>query len=461
MAEQEKQPQTVQKAGILFLGRKRPGFDPEWGAEVRGRIKQLIQESELEWVAPSDNIADETELREAIASCRNQGAQVLVVTQPTVSDGRLAPVLGQVWGGPLVMWATPEKQEGSMISANSLVGTHAFSATLRHLGAQFELLYGHPDEERTRNDLWDAMRIAFAADRLQHSTVGLVGSHAPGFIDFHADPASISNELGVQIYYESVNEFLWRVEGAASDEVETDIAKMRQMELPTRGIDDADLPEALHHQARYHTAMQTMMAEKHLDGLAFRDWPDLPSIVGHWPYFALARMVSGHQALAMEGDVDGAICSIIAESLGIGPVYLSDWLEHDSDTITIWHTGAAPFQLCEPAGTEKGPHLSTQFNNRKPTVVEATLKAGLDVTLFRLWRCDGQYAMTAIEGSTVEPRRHLMATNGLFHTDEVDVREWFDEMVHAGMPHHVCIVPGHRKELLRRFARLMGLAWHG
>ena len=41
--------------------------------------------------------------------------------QPVISDGRLAPVLAQEWGHPLVLWATPEEQTGEMISGNSLV----------------------------------------------------------------------------------------------------------------------------------------------------------------------------------------------------------------------------------------------------------------------------------------------------------------------------------------------------
>ena len=56
---------------------------------------------------------------------------MLVCVQPTISDGRLAPVLAQQWGRGLVLWASPEEQTGEMISGNSLVGTHLMTATLR------------------------------------------------------------------------------------------------------------------------------------------------------------------------------------------------------------------------------------------------------------------------------------------------------------------------------------------
>jgi len=68
--------------------------------------------------------------------------------------------------------------------------------------------------------------------------------------------------------------------------------------------------------------------------------------------------------------------------------------------------------------------------------------------------------MTALEGHTVKPRRHLLATNGLVEIDGEHVTEWFDDMLHEGMPHHVCVVPGHRRELLRRFARSLRLGWY-
>jgi hypothetical protein len=68
--------------------------------------------------------------------------------------------------------------------------------------------------------------------------------------------------------------------------------------------------------------------------------------------------------------------------------------------MTIWHIGAAACQLNEPVGTEKGPHHTGQFNNPKPTVVEANIRGDLPVTLLRLWRADGTYHMTAVEGRT-------------------------------------------------------------
>ncbi len=446
---------------LMVMGRKRPGFDPDWGARMRQAIDGAMAALPWSVVTPSENIADEAELRRAVEAARSSRASVLVLVQPTISDGRLAPLLSRMWDRPLVLWATPEKPTGAMISANSLVGTHVMAATLRQLGHPLEVVYGDPGAVETAADLERAIRAAHAAGSLVNAKVGLSGYHAPGFVDFHADPVFLNDRLGAQLFHTGTPELINRVNGYTEKDIAGDLSAFEALDLP--GTDrfptgnDGHAARAM--QARYYRAFRDAFSEERFDAFAFRCWPDLPSETGHWPYLALARLMSEGFPIAMEGDVDGALCSLLAESAGIGPVYLSDWLEHDRETIAIWHTGAAPFQLCEPLGSERGPRLDVQFNSKLPTVVEATIRPGRALTAFRLWRFDDTYHMCAIEGESVEPRRHLMATNGLFRVHNVDVVEWFDEMVQQGMPHHLCIVPGHRVELLRRVARMTGFAW--
>lgn len=459
---------TEPVVGLLNMGRKRAGFDPEWGAAVKQRIKERLDRMPWRVVTPSDNIADSVELERSVETCRRDGVTVIVVVQPTISDGRLAPLLSRLWEKPLVLWATTEKPTGSMISANSLVGTHVMGATLRQLGHPLEILFGDPDDETAIRRLHQAIVAVAAAESITKKSFGLIGYHAPGFVDFHTDPVFINDALGSQLYHLNTPELIDRVRGYSADELTEEIEAFRKLAIPpsptfekdvaAAGI-DGGLDAVLEMQARYYRAFRDYFQEEQFDVLAFRCWPDLPSTLGHWPYFALARLVSEGFPIAMEGDIDGAICSRIAETAEIGPVYLSDWLEHDENSITIWHTGAAPFQLSEPLESTDGPRLGVQFNNKKPTVVEASIRAGMEVTAFRLWRFDGEYHMTALEGWTESPKRELMATNGRFVTDGVDVRDWFEEMVQIGMPHHLCIVPGHHADTLRRVARMSGMEW--
>ena len=211
------------KAGILFLGRKRPGFDMEWGALIEERAREQLLQSEFETFIPSVRIVDIPTLRSALEECNVADCHVLIVIQPTMSDGRLAPVLGQESSAPVIFWATPEKQEGSMISACSLVGAHAFSAALAQLGHSFELVYGMPGESKTVADLKAAVFSSFAASAVKGARVGLVGYHAPGFIDMHADPVLLRKSLDVELFHFGVQEFVVMMDAVPDAAVREDL----------------------------------------------------------------------------------------------------------------------------------------------------------------------------------------------------------------------------------------------
>ncbi len=444
------------RIGLLFMGRQRPGFDPAWGEEVKKKIKSYFVDRNVNVVIPSDHIDDEKTLRHAIQICRHASVEVLVVAQPTLSDGRLAPLIGQLWPFPLVLWATPERPVGEMVSSNSLVGTHIFAATLRQMNRRFELLIGWPPDDAFAGRFTAAINLVSAAATMKTSRVGLVGYHAPGFIDLHVDGADLSRLLGIELVHFSVNEFLQRAMAETKENIERDLAATASLGLPIRGV----AADKLEFQSKFYLAIKSLMETHVLSAIGVRCWPDLPDLTGQWPYLAIARLVSEGTAAVSEGDVDGAIGILIATRLGYGPVYVSDWLEHDSENVTIWHTGSPPLQMCDPVGQETGPTIALHFNNKMPTVVEATIRAGMECTVYRLWRCDGNYHMAAFEGVTAAPSRHLLGVNGVVRSTNVDLDDWFDAMVHYGMPHHVCVAPGHFQKLLRRFARLLDIEWH-
>jgi L-fucose isomerase-like protein len=169
----------------------------------------------------------------------------------------------------------------------------------------------------------------------------------------------------------------------------------------------------------------------------------------------MLRLADEGQVVALEGDVEGALCCLIGRLLGAGVGYLSDWLEHDERTITLWHPGHAPRSMCQPETLAVGRH----FNTNQPVVVNATLLDEQPVTLFRLWCCDGTYQMTACNARTIAPRRKLLGAHGLVAIENGDVPRWFDTLCHAGMPHHVVLLRGHHSDPLRRLARQLRTTW--
>ena len=164
----------IVKVGLIHLDRKRPWpscLNPEtgrqWSEDMKTRMLEMLDQVDQCQVVRTDlevTVSDDPSLRSALALCSQAGCDVLVCIQPTISDGRLAPVIAQQWGkgehmlfinhpqeetkvvfvkfaidiglfivflSGLVFWASPEEQTGEMISGNSLVGSHLMTATLR------------------------------------------------------------------------------------------------------------------------------------------------------------------------------------------------------------------------------------------------------------------------------------------------------------------------------------------
>src|SRR5262249_43329421 len=160
-----------------------------------------------------------------------------------------------------------------------------------------------------------------------------------------------------------LHEFIDSVRGTDESRVKAEVDKVRALKLPAdEGISEAEVAT----DARMYLAMDDLFGTQNLNALAVRCWPELPDVIGQWPYLAFARLASEHKPTALEGDADGALCSLLSELLGAGPSFITDWLAHDEHTITAWHPGMAPFQLCHGIGTRGGPRLSHHFNNRKP-----------------------------------------------------------------------------------------------
>lgn len=442
------------KLGVLLLGRKRPGFDPQWGKHIEGCVKTALARVPCEVLYADHPAVDDPSLCAAVAQLQRAGAEALTLLQPTMSDGRLAPRLGQLWPDPVLIWATPENPDSNKVSSCSLVGAHVFAANLRQLKRPFELVYGMPGAPETERELMLAVRAAHAYRGLRRGKIGLIGYHAPGFIDMHADPFALSAQFGLQLYHTGVQELLDRAQAIPETDARNDAAAVAALGMPMDKVDTADLFTA----SRFYLAMKQFAAEEGLDALALREWPELPNLSGQWPYLAISRLLNDGFPVACEGDVDGAVASLMGCLIGCGPGYLTDWLAHDAHSITLWHGGCAPFSMCDPIGSPGGPRIARHFNTDKPAVVNARLTPGAALTLCRLWRCDNTYHMLVQEAESIEPERMLEGTTGAVRVAGRDVREWFRDLCHAGMPHHLLALPGNQTEVLKRLARLLGIA---
>jgi L-fucose isomerase-like protein len=439
------------RVGILAIGRLRPGFDPQWGREIAAAAWQTCQQL-FDARRSKVDVVDDGSLRQALREFQAAECDALVVLQPTMGDGRLAPILIQLWDGPMVFWATPERPQADRVTACSLVGTHVFASICRQMNCPFELVYGHPEDEALQLGLRDAVLVTRAVTRIRRAKIGLIGYHAPGFINMHADPMAVHRQFGAELHHVGLHEFQQRFEAVEDHRVEQDVTEVLRFKLPRSSeIADSDLVP----NSRYYLALLDLLDQEQLDAVALRCWPELPTLLGHWPYLALMRCAEAGHSISLEGDVDGAILGLLGTWLELGPGYVSDWLAHDEQSITLWHPGHAPRALCR----SESIRLDRHFNNQKPLVVNATLRPDETLTIARLWRCDQRYLLTAFSGQTEVPDQTLLGACGKIRVQPPSVPERFERLCHAGMPHHVTLFQGDQVTMLQRLANRLDIEW--
>ncbi len=438
------------RAGFLVIGRKRPGFDAQWAQQMEQAAWQALSETGIEAVRPETRAVDDATLRAALGQLRRAECRVLIVLQPSMGDGRLAAVLAQQAGLPVVLWATVERPKVGKVSSCSLVGTHLFASLFAQWRRPFELVYGHPNEQATCSSLFRALQVATAADALRRSKVGQVGNPVPGFLNLAVDPADAFDQLGVVVGQFDLQQWFELVENQPPEKIAADVESAEAMGLP---MEEGLGSDELARNSRCYLATRQLLQEENLDAVALRCWPEVPRRLGCWPYLAMARLGSENRIVALEGDVDGAICCLVGRLLGAGPGWISDWVAHDECSITLWHPGQAPFQFCQRASLR----LARHFNNRLPLVVDGVLESDQPITLVRLWRREGRYRMMARNARTAPPGEPLAGTSGLAVFEQLDVPQWFDTLCHEGMPHHVVVFQGHHAATFHRVARWLNL----
>ena len=439
------------KVAVFFIGRKRPGFEPAWGAYIEKEIRSQLEQSPFEplFFGP---LTDEKEMAESIIGCYKADVETIIISQPTMGDGNLWSILFSDWYGGVIVWATPENPQNPKVSACGLVGAHNWVSGMAQAGMPPYLVYGMPGKAKTVRDLNNAIYGSSAAAKLRQTRVGLIGDHAPGFLNMAVDAAAMLQLLGARLRRFGLHEFFTLIRSYSDVVVTADRRKAEALGLPVRN-DVMISDDAWNLSSRFYLAIRELVEAENWDAVALRCWPEIPNEFGIWCYLAVARLASDGINICEEGDVDGALGCLLAKALGCETAaYNSDCLEYDDDSILLWHGGATPWEMCQPMGTPEGPTLNVHYNTGKPITIDAELLYGMDVTLFRFWRMGNRYSLAIGEGKVEKPPRFIEGCAGTVRISGGGVNRFFLDVCNLGMPHHVVVMKGHYGIQLRQFA---------
>ena len=206
----------TKQIGIVTIGRKRPGFDQQWNEVMRREAAAALAALAIPTAGGRRSRLTNRRCAPPSTACKPPGCTTLLVLQPSMGNGQLALTVAQRWRGPVVLWATPERPDGEKVSSCSLVAQHLWASLLRQLNRPFELVIRSADRRRRRSDHSCAPSPSPApTPKSARRALGLIGTHAPGFIAMEADPFALQQQLGVQLQRLSLPQFIERVRGVA------------------------------------------------------------------------------------------------------------------------------------------------------------------------------------------------------------------------------------------------------
>jgi hypothetical protein len=386
---------------------------------------------ELAFVA--EPVADAAQAEAAARAAQNAKLDLLLVQHVTFATGdAFMPLLELPI--PVGLWALPEVWESGPLPQNAICGLNLGVSLAQKPTKWF---YGVVEDAWFQARLQLTLQALRGARVLREGRVLWLGGHAPGFFAFGALP-----ETGLTVEKADLSE-LWAALAAVSEaEVEERASAFRELsEYPL---------EALRESFRLELALEKLA--RPYDGVALREWPEIPDQTGVMAYAAMARLADMGYTLAPEGDVMGLAGMLALKAISGRPAILLDISHFSSKGVMLWHGGEAP-QVWAGGPTRLVPH----FNRGLPAVRDMPLRAG------------------PISGLRLLPGRKAVVHGGLLNGDKgydgdsghltrptwagepLTPRQFLASWLNHRIPHHLAVGMGAHEEALLEMCVWLGL----
>ena len=440
---------------IAFLPLVRTTFDVPLAAEMTSLARQHLQAAGFELIEPEQPVTDLPTAQQAAQEIAASPVDLLVIFQATFADSTMILALAEASEAPLFLWAIPEPWTGERLRLNSLCGINLAAHALTLHQHKYQYAYCPPQDPTVIHKIRALAAAGSLRRRLRSARLGVVGNHPVGLDSCHLDEASLSGTFGVQITRIDLNEVFTRarnIPGTVIDHTRTrldsrldNLSSLEQ--LPLRGS-----------LSVYH-ALKEIAAEKNLDGLAVRCWPEFFTELGCAACGAMSMLSDGFGQEApvpcsCEADINGTLTQLMLQWLSDAPAFGTDMVgvDADKDRVALWHCGLAPLSM---ADVNQQPHGGIHSNRRLPLVMDFPLKAG-QVTLARLSQATGSLCLVLGRGEMLAEPKPFSGTAGTLKL-ECSADEFLNLLIKEGLEHHISLTYGDYFEALIAFAGLIDL----
>jgi L-fucose isomerase-like protein len=456
--------------GVLPLAR--PTFDVPYATEMAAACYTALEGTGHHIVGARDLLFDGAATEAALAALKGQNIDLLLILQVTFTDASMTVRIAKENLAPLAIWAVPEPRAGGRLRLNSFCGLNLAAHALGLNGIPLRWLYSAPDvpmihdaigglvigDERDpafptgpKPGLVEREQAKRILASLKGRSIGLVGEHPVGFDTCAYDPAKLAALAGVDVKRIGLPEVFERAKAAAAADVEATRTDVASQLTGLDGVDQDQLAKSL----RVFHALDGLRSAKGCSAMAVRCWPEMFTDYGCAACGPMGLMTEAKTPCACEADVYGALTGMLLQEVAGTPAWLVDIVDMDagSNTGVFWHCGSAPMSM---ADAEFQPRAQLHSNRKMPLLQEFTLKPGR-VSIARISQARGQTTMILAGGEMIRAPMSFTGTSGVIRFDR-GAEDVMEAMMEFGLEHHVALVYGEHRGVLRALGQEMGLS---
>ncbi|MGX8700359.1 L-fucose/L-arabinose isomerase family protein [Caproiciproducens sp.] len=427
------------KVGVVCL--TRTTYDYKTAQEIYNKtMEDLKKIPDVEWVFEEKAVIEIEDAESASQKMLKNNVDGLVIISGTFHLGHLALIFNKYIKKPILLWAFDElPYDGGKIRLNSVCGLNLNASNLYKAGNDHYTCTIGGSIDKT----WlAALRVKAV---VENARIGLVGYRAHGFFNVGTDDLDVYRKTGILIdHFEISDMFSQPVDDSEVKKEREEILRLFNCkELTDRQIENV---------ARLCVSAAKFMGKYQLTAAAIRCWPEYAANYGVSPCATMSILQSRGMILGCEGDIEGTLSMLAARAMGAETPFLADLSQVDlkEDFALMWHCGVAPLNLwdgkCERT-------LDTYFAGGKGVTAGFVMKSG-HVNVMRIDTARGKTRMFVAAGEAVDMKKQLCGTYAKVKFEQ-HITEVLDKVVYTGLAHHVTMVYGEYRDIMRVFAKMM------
>jgi L-arabinose isomerase len=293
-----------------------------------------------------------------------------------------------------------------------------------------------------------------------------MGHVLEAMLDMHTDPTALTAAFGCHVAQIEPDDVMKHFKTLGGDDADVRSRKREILDFfdtpdPVSDPITSRLTEAdLDHAARASVALERMIAEKHLDGLAYYYEAEEGSAMRT----LVSNLIVGNSLLTSAGfpmcgeyDIKTCIAMLIMDRLEMGGSFAEFHpIDFERGTVLVGHDGPHHMNIAD----RKPVLRSLKKYHGKPgsgASVEFSIRTG-PITLLSIGvKADGHFKFVIAEGESVAgpiPPTGNTNTHGRF---EPDVRTFLRRWVAEGPTHHFALGVERRARELSKIAEVLGI----